>query len=1678
MDGPASSSTDARQKRTAPAPLRERTSSRNVLSGGTFAADANASPPSTPQNLRRRVNKENDKKTGPGTGSGGKGKGSAVVKAQKENVNWTESNRHSHGLTWNSATRDSVVDNLLLSLDSLSSPQMRGTEPAGALETDLDSSRHQSAAPEPPQIYNRTPQRPRGHTYSSSLSSDYDRPGMNELSPSSTYSSRFSSKGRRSNSSSNIGALPTGRVRPARGVGRSSSETQKPVHSTVNVGMGTAHGRSELDEFNHGYEAALQSRRLAFNGRSVSMDQIYNGDLSRRSNSILGRGRPVPSVHSTYETASDPAACPEPGVPAGPRKMLNPQATGPVYVGQAPKASALRKTTTQSDLRSASTPNTAIPREIRDQASKFVRASSMRGEPQVPPSATSQRQYSAQSSTGASMQRRKECSSPPQERPGFFKRVFGGGSTRMHSGHSDSNSDITAGTATARLKSPLGNNNSASQKPDATSQSLNKKPSSFFRRRKKSARDEVALPPGLPVADKLKEAIAPAEASPSVSSLRKVLDPYLSPNANAAKRLRRADDSERPSTKESTDTDTDLDLFHTGYTPPPDASLGRRNPISREVSQSQKDKQSERMRLRVKKRTSAQNLVSQTMDKTFLHDARREPSCATSGESFKSAEQGMVSPVEERPPSVVEADARPVSRASTGDRIIAMKGSYGEEGQGTIRRVRPSKEDEVDEDDEGLGIMATPDSAGRNSNKSGGNRSNRLYLQPTTSEEERLRGPPKALKENGETRAASGTPLSSNKASLDSPTRPSPQSRTANSLPLMQVNSANIRESVEFGRPKSADIDEDADYRERARKIYEGDEEDVLKSEAASWLGERNPLSMRTLEAYMQLLDFSDQNILAALRTLCGKLILRGETQQFDRIVTALSSRWCECNPNHGFKAQDVVHTICYSLILLNTDLHLADIGDKMSRTAYVKNTLPTIKRVLEDAAPNAFEDTSRARRKDSRPNAQRLDFSSSVPSSPVFPPASSPSERTSFDLQRPQPNNKRLSLRPGMLRTESDGWIPDGTSSNALVSNSIDGSLRNWETEVETVLKSFFGSIRAEPLPLFGANMPDTAPSQNNLTAGNLGLKRSGSIVSKAPSDIASYRSKGDFRSMSTRWQGRNNRSRPKLYPSGTVASSRTSLDDGNSVWSPAQSSTWSKYSFGKTLTSSSLGSLGQHFSPTNGDFKHSIGFASALSNAIIREEGTATASLTDTDSFGMTSAATLDDEALALEGAPWAKEGMLKHKHHLDSPNHKAKERSWNECFAVIGKGRLTLFNMYGSSKGHTLGRKHQGTCGSNGNKGNRAASTTSTYVGGGDWMESAEQLLSLSLLQTIASTLPPPGYSKARPYVWALSLPSGAVHLFQVNTQEIAREFMTTANYWSARLSKEPLSGGVSNIEYGWSESVVDPALLPNQDGSSQSAATSPPTSMQTQHRGHMHSLSKDSMSGPTGGRRSSMQSSIRTSFEAQFGGDRRVRLPGDKVQIQEWTQPSQSMMASQLVEEDQLKALQTYVDNVEEELARHNELKDGIEIAVRLAPANELHTVSPILRRANEFRTHQYSPRHPNRAKALTNWQRKSDYLLREIVKFRTYIDSLHAAQTSRLDFEARRNPERAASSLAPSPSVSEKGEDRDFTPRADQLAGIFAHIRGSERDCEGDEEGEGERDVTPRASRVPPSVREA
>ncbi|KAF2121868.1 hypothetical protein BDV96DRAFT_639949 [Lophiotrema nucula] len=1517
-----------------------------------------------------------------------------------DNVKGGESDRgrlrDSHDLTFSDGTRDSVVDNMLLSLDQFPAgpASFHNSDPATLYSNFDDDDFFLSDNPYPPPPAARH----RGHTYTSSHSSDYD---LHPDDTSSRYSSHHS-RGRRSNSSNNIqttvarkgslrGTYPGGRDKQANGT---FSDFHQSSHTRGTGKKGSKGSVNSSIDF--GNAQMLGSSRLAFGNRSASFDHGNMADRSRvsptKTTSILDRGRP------TFPTYNDYDAAPQPTIPAGPRRVQPDPPQSPVAYPpqpsyappQAPvprRKNSVRSTTSRTLRKNKSQPEP----NMRAQAQEFVNAASLRDLPPIP----AYQDPPAPSPTVATRKHMLPAPSTPvttpKERPGFFRRVFGGGSSKtqpqlsvssnnsntpyLESSPSSSqhrtNDAYSAEPQTRPRTTPSSANHIASQlksmpRPPQTAVSqqkeaqqpapptLAKKHSSFFRRRKKSV-SENTKPPVMSLEFRPPKAeIAPAQPSPGVSSLRKVMNPYLNDLGSTGQKY--YDSREHQHAGKDSASNAHTNGFSPGYKPHKDATVRPVKPGSRGTidptppssrgehvkSVQSFSNNSPKMKLKMKHgRTSLAN----PHDDSFLADSS----------SCNEDHSGRATPSEDKS-AIVSADetqrlkTSPLSssfntsvtpKANTGERRsdpqTAEAGlSNAKSSGGPVSASQSASEVE----DEGW-VITSPTKKEHTSLRKAPENSKRVWLEPTSSEENL----PGKLEESEQLslplEGARTSQKSFEKASPTSgpeattPTSASDVFHSATSLPVVQVESRESDNMPAIIERRSVHEDEPTDAdRERAFKIFSGDEESVLKADAAAILGDVTLASTRMRKAYMDLFDWSGLNILLAMRDLCGKLVLRAETQQVDRILMSLSERWCECNPNHGFKATDVVHTICYSVLLLNTDLHLADIDSRMTRSQFVKNTLPTVVRVCKESIKDAGDETLRPRSTQVRRG--------SIPWADKSEPNSPAAENITFlgDVtEEPQETKRarsRLSVKPP-VRSGSEGYLSVESATaecNTLVNTPHNGPMKSWENQIETVLKEFYLSIRQQRLPLHGATtlQAHEQPTSNNLSVASM-LRRTPSVLSKAPSDNASYRgrSQTDFRSMNSRWMNKT-RSRPRLYPSSTVASSRTSLDDGNSVWSPAGSSTWSKYSFGKTQTSMSMESLGSHFA--HGDYQQAIGFANALSQAIIREEGMTIAS---NEEFTRV-APLLEDETLELAGAPWAKEGILKHKHHLESLDKKAKDRTWNECFAVIEKGYMRLFSFNMNSKSMRLKNKSRPSAGS--------------VVGGGNWMDNAEALDSFLLRQSIASALPPPGYSKSRPHVWALSLPTGAVHLFQVGTPDIVREFVTTANYWAARLSKEPLMGGVSNVEYGWGENVINPALI-RQD-STPSAA------------GHMP--------------RPSIASSMRSSVD-HATGTIKPRLPGDKINLSDWSPPQQSMMASNLMEVDQLRALTNYVKNVEEELARHNELRAPMLIA--------------------------FSPRHPNAAKAMANWERKSSYLLREIVKFRTYIDSLTTAQTLKNKIYAQR-----------------------------------------------------------------------
>jgi hypothetical protein len=264
-------------------------------------------------------------------------------------------------------------------------------------------------------------------------------------------------------------------------------------------------------------------------------------------------------------------------------------------------------------------------------------------------------------------------------------------------------------------------------------------------------------------------------------------------------------------------------------------------------------------------------------------------------------------------------------------------------------------------------------------------------------------------------------------------------------------------------------------------------------------------------------------------------------------------------------------------------------------------------------------------------------------------------------------------------------------------------------------------------------------------------------------------------------------------------------------------------------------------------------------------------------------------------ISNSPYYKEGMVVRKHLLERTNQKAKHRDWKDCFMVIDRSQLRMYKLNGYNKRHRIRTSLiMNRLSDAASQISESSSSESNYVGGGDWMSHAQMMGSIDLRHTLANMLPS-GYSPQRQHVFALQQSNGAVHLFQSGSAEQVQEWVSTCNYWAARESKEPLTGGVSSMEYGWGSC-----------------------------------------------------------------------LTGGVYDLHGWQPPAVPAISSMLEEASQLEALMKHAKSLGAELDRHRELKSIMEC-------------------------HFYG--HKSAAKAMSNWEKKSHYLLHEIIKYQNYCDSI-------------------------------------------------------------------------------------
>uniref|UniRef100_A0A8D1SFB2 Cytohesin 4 n=1 Tax=Sus scrofa TaxID=9823 RepID=A0A8D1SFB2_PIG len=116
------------------------------------------------------------------------------------------------------------------------------------------------------------------------------------------------------------------------------------------------------------------------------------------------------------------------------------------------------------------------------------------------------------------------------------------------------------------------------------------------------------------------------------------------------------------------------------------------------------------------------------------------------------------------------------------------------------------------------------------------------------------------------------------------------------------------------------------DVQDIAQFLYKG--EGLNKTAIGTYLGERDPINLQVLQAFVDCHEFANLNLVQALRQFLWSFRLPGEAQKIDRMMETFAARYCLCNPG-VFQSTDTCYVLSFSIIMLNTSLHNPNVRDR-----------------------------------------------------------------------------------------------------------------------------------------------------------------------------------------------------------------------------------------------------------------------------------------------------------------------------------------------------------------------------------------------------------------------------------------------------------------------------------------------------------------------------------------------------------------------------------------------------------------------------------------------------------------------------------------------------------------------------------------------------------------------------
>ncbi|KAJ1916322.1 guanine nucleotide exchange protein for ADP-robosylation factor [Mycoemilia scoparia] len=128
-----------------------------------------------------------------------------------------------------------------------------------------------------------------------------------------------------------------------------------------------------------------------------------------------------------------------------------------------------------------------------------------------------------------------------------------------------------------------------------------------------------------------------------------------------------------------------------------------------------------------------------------------------------------------------------------------------------------------------------------------------------------------------------------------------------------------------------------SDPKDIARFLLTNTTAGINKAQLGEYLGEGDAENIAVMHAFVDLMDFTNQRFVSALRQFLQAFRLPGESQKIDRFMLKFAERYVMGNPD-VFANADAAYVLAYSVIMLNTDLHSAQVKRRMTKDQFIAN--------------------------------------------------------------------------------------------------------------------------------------------------------------------------------------------------------------------------------------------------------------------------------------------------------------------------------------------------------------------------------------------------------------------------------------------------------------------------------------------------------------------------------------------------------------------------------------------------------------------------------------------------------------------------------------------------------------------------------------------------------------------